>query len=355
MPSSLILPGTPPLDGVTYNGQEALDFFLEPAFEKPAITQWHTVDQNIKAKQQIAFLNRYAKTGINDSGCGDPVNQANLTASEKQWDPADILVELTQCQTDLQNLAFRLANGTGINRTDLNQNDAWFDMQQDFVTDNSVENALRRAYFGDTTTEASDLANGATDVPFYTNYNGFFKQITDGVAGNSIINISIAENGLGTVAAQKALGASTAFDTFEALVNNSDTRLAGMSGNVIVCSRNMYNNYASYLRRQGVDLSFQRIEDGFTSLDYNGIPVFEFNLWDRYAEDFIVGGAYGAKAPINFAFMTNPENMRFGIDAVGSLTQVDFIYDNIKREMITRVMSTEDVKILRDYLIIAAY
>ena len=47
--------------------------------------------------------------------------------------------------------------------------------------------------------------------------------------------------------------------------------------------------------------------------------------------------------------------MRFGIDAIGSLTSVDFIYDKIKREMITRVMSTEDVKILRDYLTIVAY
>lgn len=351
----LVLPGTPPLDGITYNGQEALDFFLEPAFEKPAITQWHTVDQQIKAKQQIAFLNRYGKTGINDTGCGDAVNQADLTASEKQWDPADILVELIQCNNDLQNLAFRTANATGYNRTDLNQNALWFNMQQNFVTDNSVENALRRAYFGDTTTVAGELANGATDVPFYTNYNGFFKQITDGVAGGSITNIPIAENALGTVAAQKALAADTAFNTFESLVNESDTRLDSMNGNVIVCSRNMYNNYASYLRRQGVDLSFQRIEDGFTSLDYNGIPVYKFDLWDRYASDFIIGGAYGAKAPINFAFYTNPENMRFGIDAVGSLTQVEFIYNNLKREMITRVMSTEDVKILRDYLLIAAY
>lgn len=217
---------------------------------------------------------------------------------------------------------------------------------------NSVENALRRAYFSDTSIVAADLANGATDVPFYTAYDGFFAQIK---ASTETIKIPIAENALGTVAAQKDLGATTAFDTFEAMVNGSDTRLDTMSGNVIVCSRNMFNNYASYLQRQGNDLSYARIENGFSSLMYNGIPVYNFNLWDRYASDFIIADAYNAFAPINFAMYTNPEVLRYGIDAIGSLSQVDFIYDKIKREVITRVMSSEDVKLVRDYLLVAAY
>lgn len=358
MASSLILPGTPSADGITFDPERAKAFILEPAFGKPEITAFHTVDTDIKSSKQLAYIERFGKVGITDTGCGDPSNQASLGKYEKNWTPVDVLVELTQCEADLRQSLVRYATANGWQRSDLNNNQIYIDYMQDYVIDAVMESALRRAWLGDTAVVLGELTNGATDVPFYDLYDGFYEQILDSVAAGGTRaarrSYTITENADVTKAAQLNLGSTVAYDAFKAIVNGADARLNSQGDRLIVCSRTMAQNYADYLQEQGVDPSFVRIEEGYDRLTYQGVPIYVFDLWDRYVQsDFDNGTIY--TRPPHIAVMTTAENLRLGVDAVGSYSDVDFFFDKYTRQNVARVQNTEDVKIVHDFLISAAY
>ena len=66
--AALITPGD-----ITFNGQEVRsmsEVIIEDAYQNPSLNEFHTIVENIVAKEQIAYLGTLSKMTKADAGCG---------------------------------------------------------------------------------------------------------------------------------------------------------------------------------------------------------------------------------------------------------------------------------------------
>ena len=85
MASSIILPGSP--SEIEFGFQQAREFIMEPFYKNPALTELFTIEQEIRGKKQLAYINNFGLSGKSDASCGFSAD-GSLTGSEKFWDPA---------------------------------------------------------------------------------------------------------------------------------------------------------------------------------------------------------------------------------------------------------------------------
>ena len=361
MASVVTLPGSP--SSITFNGEEARDFLYEEAFNKPAITAFHSVTDNVMAKKQLAYMNRFGKLTIADPGCGTGISTETLSTSEKFWDPVETKIWIQQCQKDIKDSLFVWANGKGYNRKDLNTNEIWTGFILDFLADAKMEDILRMAWLSDTNYVAGDLTNGATDLKFYNLYDGFWRQALDSISNSTgavRAGYTIAENGLSTTALQLDLNSTaakqqTALKTFQSLMRDADTRLSASANKVIICTKTLADNYAEYLETQGNDVSFERIEGGYQTLNFRGIPVYSFDLLDRYIQaDFLTGSPATYDTP-HRAMLTTTDNLAVGFDGLAEDMQIKVFFDDTTELWNGKMLGVEDVKIIWDYNVAIAY
>ena len=91
----------------------------------------------------------------------------------------------------------------------------------------------------------------------------------------------------------------TALTVWQNLERNGDTRLTSNPNRIIIATKTLCDNWAEYLETQGVNSSFERLESGFTTLRYRGIPIYCFDLLDRYIQsDFLTGSPATYDTPL---------------------------------------------------------
>lgn len=369
MGSVLTLPGSP--QTIEFGFKQAREFIVEEAFGKPTLSQFHTIDTEIKAKEQLAFLNRLPKVSIKDPGCGTGISDAVLGTSEKFWDPEPVKFWIQQCEADLRSSLLTWANGNGIDRPDLTKNSLWQSFIMDLMVDAKWEDVLRMAWLSDTSIQASDLTAGASDVKFYDIYDGFWKQMIDSInvggdddavrvgSGSPPGSDLIPENTAATVALQLDLQSTDAKkirakNVFQALYRDSDSRLTSNPNAIIIATKTLCDNYAEFLESQGNDNSFDRIEGGFKSLKYRGTEIWCFDLLDRYLNsDFKTLTGSPAALTIDTphrAVLTTKQNLRIGLDSTNSTQKVRIYFDETTEQWNGKILSVEDVKMLWGYM-----
>lgn len=352
MASVATLPGSP--SQIEFGFRQARELILEDFYNKDILNAVHSIDQDIKGKTQLAYAGLFGKTGKLQTGCGI-TGDNSLTFSEKVWDPQPIQGEFAQCWTDIFPSLFNWADANGYNRNDLTQNTIFTQVMSGLILDTLIEGFLRRAWFGDTSWTSGDFTNGASDLPFYNMYNGFFKQIFDGVTAGDIPRYTITENAAGTASAQLTLAADRAYEAMKSMYESVDTRIFNQEDVVILLTRTLFDNYVTYLESKDNYKSFERIEGGYVGLEFRGIPVIRFDKWDRVIQsDFLTGSPAVYDLP-NRAIMTTKQNLRVGLDSTTSLTMTDSWYERKDQTWYSVYNTMEDVKLIHEYLVAAAY
>jgi hypothetical protein len=345
---------------LTFNGEEIRSIreaILEQVFNKPAITDIHTVYEDIVTTKQIVFMGRLGKISRKDTGCGSTPLSTGITNTEKFWTPVRIEAWLKDCYTNLEETFFVWAKQRGINEPDLTGTDfAAFIV--DRMNDAMFEDFLRIAWLGDTDAESVDatpsgvLSSGVNPLD-YNQIDGLWKQLFVVGGANPTRRYTIAENAASTKAAQDNLAANRAFLVFQTLNNNADYRLRGAANKLILCTMSLLDNYANYLETQGNDASFIRIEQGFSTLRYRNMEIIGVDLWDRYIRaDFGNGTKYDVP---HRAVMTTKENLALGMDQSSALADLDQWFEKVEKETHFRGGYKMDAKILEDYMFSLAY
>ncbi len=111
---------------LTFNGEEIRSIreaILEQVFAKPAVTDFHTVYEDIVTKKQIAFLGRLGKITRVNAGCSSSPLSAGITNSEKFWEPVRFEIWLSECYTNLEDTFFVWAKQRGLAEPDLTGTD----------------------------------------------------------------------------------------------------------------------------------------------------------------------------------------------------------------------------------------
>lgn len=340
----------------TFSGKEIQglnEILIDDAVVTPEVTELHSVDQNIKAKQKIGYLSRLSKVTKIDQGCGENFTDYNAAGREKEWNPVSLETPVKQCYTDLENTFFVWTSANGLDRTKIETAVQFIiTLLQDAVR----EDAQRIAWFGDTAID--DIGSGGTlalaaEIPNYNQYNGFWKQIFAGVTATTMKRVTITANGGANYAGQ-ALAADAAMNLFQSMVEDADTRLFA-NGNmpIIRCTRSLLNNYKRTLRSKSTDASFMQIENGKAQYYFDGVPIREYELWDRYIKaDFDNGTKWDLP---HRAVLTTNQNLRLGVDSADASSNFEAEYQVKTKEVYIRNLHKADAKVIRDYLVMAAY
>ncbi len=347
--------------GLTFSGREIEQLnegVFEKIFENPQLNEFHEVKTGIKAKQQIALFGLLGMVGTTGAaGCEPTVATNQIAATEKFWDPEQIEVRLTQCIKSLLPSFIDWAAKNGVNKPDM-IGSAWLMFVEERLETAMYEALLRHAWFGDTNSAHTDdspagLLTPGLSVHFFDAIDGFWAQIFDIVAADATKNDDISENDEATEAAQLALGASTAITAFRNLATNADIRLRKEPSKVIICTQTLFDNYATYLESQGVDLSFDRIESGFETLRFRNIPIIPFDFWDRNIDANENSGTVLSNP--HRALLTVPENIQIGLEEDGTWSNFNIWFERKEKTNYIDAEMSLDVKVVEDYLIQTAY
>ena len=347
---------------LTFNGKEAQEFadvVVENIFAKPALEEFHSVDEDIVAKEQIAILGRINKISKKDPGCGQGKENKTIPMSEKFWNPSLIKVWLTFCHSELEKAfpVWKKKKGDAI--SDMTDSEIMDLYLVETVEDAMYEDALRIAWLSDTA--IAKVANGGTladhaeaNVNDYNQIDGFIKQLITIGTNTPARRVVIAENAGATFEDQQTLPDDAARKIFKELYNKADFRLRGQADKVIVATQSLVDNYADYLDSRNLDASFVRIEEGFTMLKYRNMTIIGFNLLDRYiAEDFVDATKYTVGP--HFAVLTTPNVLRIGVDAKSSLSEFSVWYSMDDETNNIRGKYKLDAKVILDYSVQVAY
>lgn len=332
---------------LTFNGREiesVKEAVLEGFFNKPELNAFHTIMEDVKNNEQIGIAGLLGNVGKASVGC-PPAADGTIPWSEKFWAPADIDIRLVQCWKDLlpSFQAWGLKNS--IAKKDLGGTDYW-NFVSDRISDAWLEAIYRIAWLSDTTEDDIAGLGNITDgvaPEYYTMTDGLSKQF---IALPAAQRVTITENA-GASYALQVLGTDAGLAILEGLkYDAADFRLRDAKNQVIICTQSIADNYASTLRSQGNDLSYERIEGGYQRLFFEGIPVIPFALLDRKIRaDFDTTVVHFLP---HRAFYSTVENIQIGFDSAAEMLNVWFNPEttNNGQDMSWK----QDQKLVLDYL-----
>lgn len=362
---------------LTFNGEEVRaisEAIMEEVFAKPALTELLTPYTGIKAKKQIAFLGRLnglVGQATDTSSCAPVENTAGITNTEKFWDPVYIDDRFSECWTDLLDTFFIYATKNGLEKADLTSTD-FADFFIERYKDEIWEAMLRFIWFGDTdaaATTASPAGNFAPATFVAKRWNaidGLWKQLFAIVAADS----SRRTSGSGTISTYNAesLAADQAFDaaattnrvvtkTLQDVIFGADYRLQDKQDKIIIVTKSVADQYIRELEAEtsnGIDVAFEYLQDGIMMLKRMGVTIIALSFWDRMITGYSSNGT-GGYFRRHRVLMTTKENLAFGTEEEGNLSDVQVFYDQRLKTNYFDFGANLDAKVLQDYMVQVAY
>jgi hypothetical protein len=346
---------------LSFSGEEIREigeFVMEKTIgEETELRTIHRLDTGIKASKKIGIVGELGLIGKAGQGCDPTPDTPSATITEKTWDPKPVQMRIKECWTDWLDSFFVYFLKPGVMKSDMTDTDAAEYIQM--LTIPALKKTMwRLAWFGDTNAANSDdspagVITPGIDVDFFNIFDGFWPQIYSIVASDSTRRYTISENAEATKSAQLALAAGKAYTILEDLYSNCDPRLIQEGNLMFVVTRSIFNNYATYLESKSTDASFIRIEGGFETLRFRGIPVINMPVWDDIIRAYFDNGTT-YQYP-HRAVLMRSENMPLGLEEEGSHLELDIHHDKVTRHLYTDAYWTMDAKVIQDNRIQAAY
>jgi hypothetical protein len=340
--------------GISIYVKNAEDPILSAFLQAVPFDQYGTIMTGIKQDQQIVFIDNLPDMVLADAACGTGT-PVSATMSQKLWEPKAFRGDVEQCEVDLRNVAlFRQASADAAGRPDLTENDVFFAIITELLSRRAAFDAHKIAWFADTAAASPPLTNAGL-IPYFNLIDGLWAQFDAAVTAGDMTRVTIAANAEATTAAQLAnLTAADAYAAFEEVIDSADPRLfQSQYTPVIVATRTMVRALKRYMRGQGVDLSFARIEVDQGQLSFDGIPIVEEAAWDStIASAFDNGTTLDRPHRI---VLTAKENVQLGLGSGEDIMQLKQGYDERDEVYYGKVKGWIDAKYMFDYLTVVAY
>lgn len=355
------------ISGLTLNPKEVQsisEMVMELVYSYPELNTLHVLDTGIKMKQQIVVVGRMGKTGVkNPNTCNNVTSDPEVVLTQKYWDPERIEDLMTHCNAELNDLwkAYFDKINEYIEIYEIEGTDL-ANLLSVRLLESIIDLMWRAIWMADTTVAvAGAAASGvllAADVKFYDYFNGFWKQIFDGVVATTINRVTITENAVTTSKpAQLALAAGAAVGYFEAVKAVADSRLRGDLNTKIYASREIYDNYLASLKKAGENFTIDYTQNGFQSVKWDGYDVINMeNIWGNTSrEDFVNNTTDNVYDLPHRVVMSTPANLRVGTLSDTDLESLDTWYEKKDRKQYTRYGFTLDSKVVQEHMIAVAY
>jgi hypothetical protein len=348
---------------ITFNGKEATDGILEPAFGHPEFKSIMDVRQDIKAKEQIAFLGRISKVTKKDGGAGTGKQNRVLKMSQKYWDPQKMKIWVSLSEDEIEDTYFVWLTKTGVDRRNIEDHSQYYQQWVlEVFTEAAREDAMRIAWLGDTAvakqSAGGTLSNDAeVSVDDYNQLDGLFKQIFAGVTAGTIKYVEIAENDEATQAGQLALDDNGAYLIYRAMINKADPRLKKQKDQIILVTETLNTNRLDEKESKfpNVFEMIKRQDEQFNDDVYRSVPIISMQTtWDLNIQADFISDTGVIDRP-HRAVYTTVSNLVAGFDAIGGIDDFRTYFDEETETVNFKGLYKFDVKLLQEFLVVAAY
>lgn len=351
--------------------QSMNETLFEGFFNDPILNSLVAVQEGIKADKQLIIFQRHSGlSGKKVTACPTPTNSTwGFNTIEKVWSPKYIGDRYSECyQTFMGTFAQWMLNA-GVSKSDLTSGDATplaafiTEQMQDMV----AEVYQRFFWFGDSAIAAgtnNSLAAGS--LPFFNAMDGIWKQVFTIVTAQAA---RLSSTGLATKngAASFALQKFDSTDVTNQVVSkaldsvwyDADIRLRGMAKTELVyyVTQSVYDQLEKERKAiSGIDLPYNRQENGLTTLTWNGINVVPIQLWDRMISAYFGATANPVKSFLPHRIMLAPKsNLILGVETVGAMSELDAWYSKDDEVMYAKFGASIDAKVGVDVMVQVAY
>lgn len=336
-------------------------FVNEQMFSQPSLSSLTKIMQGVKMKEQIVFASRMSKTGIADTGCARVTSSATSTLTQKYVEPLLVADTLIHCQADVNNLFKAYYNNIQNYREmfEIEGTDEAIFIAK-LLEESARESSQRLAWLGDTAVQSYGAAQegvAAGNVKFYDSVNGLWMRILAGVTATDISRVTITENTGATILAQKTLGSTFAFDLFQSIWANADSRLKARPDAKFLVNGWIWENYKNYLISKGIVYDINIPQNGLETLKFNGKEVVNMEtVWDLYGfADWKAETTTNVYYLPNRVIFTVPDNLVVATLNEGNMTEIESFYDKITRQHYMAYGYTMDTQYLEGYMIEVAY
>jgi hypothetical protein len=341
---------------------------FEGFFADPVLTSLVTVQEGIKADKQLIIFKRHSGlSGKQVTACPTPTNSTwGFDTVEKTWSPKYIGDRYAECYQTFMDTFAQWMLSAGVNKSDFTSTElAAFIVEQ--LQDQVAEVYQRFFWFGDAGIIAgtnNNLAGG--EVGFFNAMDGIWAQAFDIVTTTAA---RLSSTGLTTKngAASYALQKFSSTDVTNQVVSNAldtvwydaDIRLRSMQKNQLsyYVTQSVYDQLEKERKAiSGIDLPYNRQENGLTTLTWNGINVVPMQLWDRMISAYFGDDGTPVKSVLPHRVLLAPKsNLLLGVETVGSLGELDSWYSRDDEKMYAKFGASIDAKIGIDSMIQLAY
>ena len=338
---------------------------FKKAYKNPAFTEFHAIEQGIKAGKQIALLGRMGLLGKKKTGCAPSESSSGITNTEKFWQPVVIEDRVGDCWENIKETFFVWGTKNGIAREDLTDTD-FANFVEMRISEALNDTNWRNAWFGDTAANnvgASPNPGNLTvgvDPDYFNALDGYWKQLFAIVATTSERKSTglASRNGQSTYADQKFTTTDTTnrvvMETLASMKNDSTLLLKDQPNRVYIVTLSVFEQYARELRSYtNVEASYNRIESGYNVLMFENIPVIPVSFFDRTIQDYFDNGS-SYYLP-HRAVLTTTDNLKLGLEATSNLDELDVFYDKTLKKIFMDFAVSMDAKVIDDELVQVAY
>lgn len=327
------------------------ELIMEEILQAPELSVLHTIYPGIVADKYVGFIGEGGIVGLPAQEC-DPVAQEwSIPGEQKIWKPKRWEVFLTECWKDLENTMSIYSLNKGVSVGDLTNTDYMSIVVS--VLGNAIKKMIWRfAWFGDTNAEnfsnGGILTNGI-NPEYFRLIDGFWKQLNTAAPVSDPKRITIAANAATTMKLQfDQLTGQLAYEALINLYQQAPIVLRSQPDALFACTQSFADGYMKYLEGKDLETTYSVLVDGVKALNFRGIPVVPFPVWDEMIFNYENNGTK-LNNP-HRCLLTTKSNLAIGVAGDSVLSEVDVWYEKKEDRNYMRSRDSIDAKLLQEKL-----
>ena len=315
--------------------QSLKDLIIAELFTDPELERFFTLRQNVHNGDKLGYVGSMTDVGWNGSGCNPTYKEATVSFLEKEWAIGDWQVPLKWCYTDLINTIAEYCLKTGTEIGDLTSTEYMDDIVYPALKEAMRLMMWRFIWFGDKDAKlasASGVITAGTDVELFKTTDGFWKRLfaigTENAGQKTAIEANTQESTALQLSKIKENG--VAIGIFDSMLENADSRIFGVEGAGIFCTKTLADALTKDLKREYKEiLTWEQVFNGLKVTEYNGAPVYSVSLWDRFIQKYENNGTK-LNLPHRAVFGA-PRELLVGTPANELISDLDIFFDRKDR------------------------
>lgn len=345
-----ILTGTP----LTYTGEQAVEYIIRPAVTTGRIEDFMKVVFGVKSKQTVIFADPIYKITHKDDGCGSSAKNPTVNRYAKTWEPTDVEAWVDQCYKDLSGTLHEIQLKSGNDKPDLT-NTKIEKFLLDLLEPAAYSDFLRMAWLSKKDINAAELTNGNADVANYNQIDGIWTLLFKAVAQNLINRVVIPENAKAAGEQDLTPGSSVGILKKVFKAQSTVMKQVAKDKKVLFVTREFYEDLEeAYESKDSLEMSFQKLLDGQTTLAFRGIPLVVVDIVDQFLEaDFNLSGKVTMPHRV---ILTVKDNFQIGLDGdTTDPTAMEIWYERKDKKWNARLMYKLAAMIAEEKYVSLAY